>query len=819
MVQSWLQGKTKIRAFDNVVKMYNHKYSYLTWKAGLITERENHFSPTIELSSLHYTRVAISSWAVCLVRNRVYKGIGNLSTSHSSDAPDIIAWFTANTIEQKDLMQFNMKLYIEQLKQRDPCLWYITECMAASRKKGVTYVKKLRPHPLIQASAISSFIVSRNRLSIGIFPLILGIFHFACKSHVGLKRIYSLQGMAETALSELQDKFQKSARVGILSHSTTIDNTQEHAVVHEFGMGRTNTTRTGCGGTAIGLHGVKQHTFCRSDYLERIIANERSQMTPQSLLNEVDWDRMRSVMALHTVHALINFSPSFDDYHSDLSKIFHSEPIAVHRMPEGRKTKVQPLGSNTENEMSTQGMKRAIIDFDAQKGLKAEDCSDLLDWYTGDGGSFKAMCNARQYGFLTVTHQPEDIQEDYETLSGKLFTPEIWHTRSTMLNSLAANHFGPAVTADPSAISRSAAATGSYSPNQSFKNIKFYPCSRTLTLCWNAQVLNLWDIVFEVPSGTSLADHCERLKKENRLPTLEELIRHGESLVDRFMSQSAYQRALSKELHLETPENLRAPTAEPWNPPLKLHSTSEESSKVHKEAPGFDGDCVLANSILFLMEYGYWIEASYAIPDGDIGRYWEVMKIWIFVFAGSKNHNYVTFLLEMYCLLQYKSSMKLQDAIIDNLLVNVTGEIGHRIERDLLQEHYNRWLEDMIQRSGGDFDNFLHRKLISPNLEFFLRIKEVIEEGFELKHCTKSHTSQSLRDEYKALLQLYKEEMLHWFRSGRSMGHAAENLFDIGFEKLLAKMEDFLRRSRAYAKVVEKMESRKCVIFECLSLS
>lgn len=74
----------------------------------------------------------------------------------------------------------------------------------------------------------------------------------------------------------------------------------------------------------------------------------------------------------------------------------------------------------------------------------------------------------------------------------------------------------------------------------------------------------------------------------------------------------------------------------------------------------------------------------------------------------------------MYCLLWYESSMKLQDAIINNLLVNVTGEIGHWIECDLLQKHYNRWLEEMIQHSGGDFDDFLHQKLISPNLEFFL---------------------------------------------------------------------------------------------------
>lgn len=177
----------------------------------------------------------------------------------------------------------------------------------------------------------------------------------------------------------------------------------------------------------------------------------------------------------------------------------------------------------------------------------------------------------------------------------------------------------------------------------------------------------------------------------------------------------------------------------------------------------------------------------------------------------------------MYCLLRYESSHNLQNAIFDNLLVNVTGELGQWIERDLLQEHYNRWLEDMIQRSGGDFDDFLHRRLISPNLEFFLRIKEVVEDGLNLRRRTKTHTSPSQRDEYKTLLQMYKEEKIHSFRSRRTMGHAAVNLFDKGFEKLSSggKMADFLQKSTAYAKVVEAMELRNVSnvpFFNALSL-
>lgn len=113
------------------------------------------------------------------------------------------------------------------------------------------------------------------------------------------------------------------------------------------------------------------------------------------------------------------------------------------------------------------------------------------------------------------------------------------------------------------------------------------------------------------------------------MPTLDSLVKLAETLVDCFMSQDAYERALSRKNHNNTLGCLYPPTGEPWIPPSKPPYPSEEMSttKGHTEEDGFDGDRILANSILFLMEYGWWIEASYAIPEGDIGRFWEIMKV------------------------------------------------------------------------------------------------------------------------------------------------------------------------------------------------
>jgi hypothetical protein len=87
-----------------------------------------------------------------------------------------------------------------------------------------------------------------------------------------------------------------------------------------------------------------------------------------------------------------------------------------------------------------------------------------------------------------------------------------------------------------------------------------------------------------------------------------------------------------------------------------------------------------------------------------------------------------------------------------------------------------------------------------------------MESAFELKRRGKAHTSTHLRDETKILLHVYKEEELHYFRSGRSMGHAAGNRFDRGYQCLRqGKMAEFLEEGAAYADILREMENlRNC---------
>ena len=164
----------------------------------------------------------------------------------------------------------------------------------------------------------------------------------------------------------------------------------------------------------------------------------------------------------------------------------------------------------------------------------------------------------------------------------------------------------------------------------------------------------------------------------------------------------------------------------------------------------------------------------------------------------------------MYCLLRYEVSQDLQDGILNNWLVNVTGKLGKWIEANLLQEHYNCWLEDMIKKCGGDFDDNFYCHMLSPNVEHFLRIKEEIENAFALCNHGKTHTLPHLCHELQILPAFFKEEKLHLFCSGRTLGHAAINQFNKGYTKLdTDKLDDFICKSTAYTDVMAEIQAHK----------
>ncbi|PBK64863.1 hypothetical protein ARMSODRAFT_892428 [Armillaria solidipes] len=820
MLAAFLGGRTTFRAVNLVEKIYRHRYSIPHKRSNHKKEMDLFFDPQADPCDVHYARPALSIWALQLVGPRCRAEIGTLAYDDPEE-PGFRVHLAASTnarmkgkrqtVSWDNIWGFSMQGNVSRISRRAKASWYVVECMTATKKNGLAVVRKHRPHPFVQAAAISSFVMCRNKYANGYMALVMGVWNFACKSHIDLKRVYcrlglivsdttvrkALNSLTEDGRNTLQHSVAENiVAKGDVGYCLVIDNVQQYIQVHEPGIGKVNQLQVGTAATAIRLEDYEPGAFDFDDYMARVTKHERSSLTVEALYHDIDWKHINYTTSLHFVRILCEFVPQLNHLCPKISDIFRSAPVSKHRMRPGRKTLVQPLGTNSEREIETKGMKQCLLDFDGQMGIKGGETSRMLLWARGDGGSFAAAQRLKKYLGLT------DL-DVYKNFQNRLFTVELWHAKSTNLNTTAANFYGPRTTDDPSALSRCAAATNMYRPSN-LQSCNFYPTARSMQLFWEANILDIWSVY--LAHHKDILVHFQELDSNQSLPSLESLILDAKTLVRRYASTAAAEQALRRQDMESAPNIYRVPVGRQWI----SHSTNESDEKVdkgdQKESPpfkeddGFDGDRVLANSVLFLRDFSWWIEAVYAVADGDIGRAFEILKIWIFSFAGGSNQNYVSYLLETYCLFKYEASKTLKDAIWNNWLVNLTGELGSWIEADLLQEHYNRWLEDMVQKHGGRFDDSFYRQTISPNVHCFLRIKEEFESAFELSRRSKSHTSPHLRDEYKILLTIFREEQLHLFRPTRSMGHAASDLLNRGYKRLHEeKLPEFLKKSTEQA--------------------
>ncbi|PIL27740.1 hypothetical protein GSI_10893 [Ganoderma sinense ZZ0214-1] len=216
-------------------------------------------------------------------------------------------------------------------------------------------------------------------------------------------------------------------------------------------------------------------------------------------------------------------------------------------------------------------------------------------------------------------------------------------------------------------------------------------------------------------------------------------------------------------------------------------SDSAESSDSEEEAPTpFRGDHSLARSISFMSDAVLVRDLSQAVAAGDIGRVWNDMKILAFRFAGSSHSKYMTYLLEMICILELESSPILRDTFLKNWLVNPSGEPDRNMEGDLFGEHINLILDEAMSRKGSEWDSPLLREVHAPNAVRFMELKGEWGTGVGLARRHGKHPDPHSRPELRTLLSTYQETQLHYFREGRSYdSKPSPNLMHEGIKALL----------------------------------
>lgn len=296
------------------------------------------------------------------------------------------------------------------------------------------------------------------------------------------------------------------------------------------------------------------------------------------------------------------------------------------------------------------------------------------------------------------------------------------------------------------------------------------------------------------------------------MPTFDKLWEDAQTLSRCHATTQAYNRALHPDhINISGP-----PQGSPWTASSSGGTSrqSEGQDKIDLDqdiAGGLGGppashrrDVTLANASLFMRDAVWWREVRNAVADGDPGRIWEIFKIWIFTFAGSGNPLYSQFLLELYCNFKWEYKPELREAIFKNWLVNLHGAPGHFIEMDLMQEHFNFWLEEMAQHKGKEFNEPFYRDTLSMNVHHFLHLKDEMEAAVTLEARTKKHSAPHLNNELQSLMTELRDKEVNYHRDGRQEGQPMADDFEKGLETLKKdKIKNFVAKSLVYSNVLK----------------
>ncbi|KAJ7759727.1 hypothetical protein DFH07DRAFT_740983 [Mycena maculata] len=470
-VTGFLGRESKVTMATIINLIYNHRQSRPPTNS---VEISLDFSPPDVASprDINYARPALSTWALQTVVPELHREVWVLTQNDPTNPKDTTQLRAATNGRAKNVRlatwdafgRVSIPAIASVYKQRAPALWYATEGMGAPTVNGATVLRKRRPHNAVQVGVISCLTLSRNRYARGYLALPLAVWQFACKTHVDEKRIFSrfgftvhdttaracLDSLTDSSLDKVRESVAEGIANGTMYWQIVLDNVQQYCRQRDHRLGCQDVLKVGTAATAILLEDCAPGAFNLQDHLDRVMQQEQTKLTIDSLIADINWPYIHELTAL-----------TWD-----------------------RITLMQPIGTNAEHSTETQGMLRALLDFLAQMGLDEKALENLIFMARGDGASIAAIWRIKRY---LSAHS-----EHYKAFRNIVPPgPEIFHTRWAELNAMANNLYGSASSTDPSSLSKSATAAGAKRPSN-LKKTDFFPTSHSMKLFFEARVLDCW---------------------------------------------------------------------------------------------------------------------------------------------------------------------------------------------------------------------------------------------------------------------------------------------------------------------------------------
>ncbi|KAH9847420.1 hypothetical protein C2E23DRAFT_741772 [Lenzites betulinus] len=550
-------------------------------------------------------------------------------------------------------------------------------------------------------------------------------------------RVGILDTLSDSCRTELRTRAQSPRQPGDDSLGNVYDNINFMFRAAEQILGRTDSQENGTCATAFSLYKAPRE-YMRTADLVRSFSSAPPLTFKDIRLTQDETKAMRD----HLIWTVMNITvqhggPSFQRYREQLTAV---APSSTHRIPL-HKTTVFPMPSMEIDESSTLGNVKVLDTMFTEMGhdVRSPEFNETIKIVFGDQLS---MARVRAVTNTRVGHG--DASQSYLNV---VFAPGFFHYQMAATHGVLETHWGdPSLSArDPGSLSfhnsvlqRKPIVLSSLPPYRTCRDLTF--------VSLYARVLHCLELV----SGHNIADYPAQ-------SSFEQFQAHIAAVVDKYANPA---QAVS------------------------LHDGSQPQRSAQ--------DPVLHNAILFFRDALILRHFADAIKSGSSDHLVTVLKLWALGFRAMGRVKYAHELLHLVHNLTYVWPRELREIIMNNWLVNTTGNADGFIPVDLLQEHLNFSIK-VIYKAHGSNASWEWLETISPCIEVLRRLARQISAELGAKQGVKHHSPDLSKDVHELMASLRKHSV-YVAESRRPDGDSIKlvpNVYSAGIHALAGPLAEY----------------------------
>ncbi|KAJ7849458.1 hypothetical protein B0H13DRAFT_1906139 [Mycena leptocephala] len=598
--------------------------------------------------------------------------------------------------------------------------------------------KMLRDPWLEVTAVILIMLYFRYRYAI-VFPTFIGLFLFTCNAHRDIFALLCRVGFSSAS----------HLRSSSSSRPTDVppvgDNVNKMQRAWQLVLGKRDTLSSGCASTLIGLEDITEDAMDSGPLLKNIDEKKRKNLTVGELVDDIDWEHLEGVGSGTAAGVWTKHVPSLRTHAPSVTKKFRTTH-AKHRL-RLPKSDIRTMRNTDIDEAPTTGVAMQLHNLVADQLLILGNwLQGWLIMICGDQLSIDRIRKIKMYmGKGDTPFQRHDWA---------LPVIQLWHLKWNWQKAIFRLHwFEPTgkgifgLHHDVDLLTRT-----------KFNHLKcdFYPAHHILEDRFDALMLDALRAIIRAIQRYMV------LRSQRKMS-------HRSSP----FQQTGEEEDSESETEAE-------PATAPNEPKVtkKRKGTRAKKAKAAESVNSFGNDQSLATTINFIRMTFWYLEMCAAIAEGDIGRVFEVLK--------ACSTNYGNEMLELACNFLYDFPPALQHAVLNNYLANTTGLLGHWLELDLLQEHFNFWIKRLFNSKA-----MISIQNISPRPSIRDRFPGI----FGFKKNQGKHKNADTMNDLNALGTHYRDDHIMQYIPGRN-GHVVPNEFYAGFDILDGgKLEEFLEHT------------------------